>query len=89
VLAVLRAQVLGVGSEVNLAASDRLAPTPALGGLIEALADRDSGLVLVVDEAQAASAEDFGHLASMVQRAVAGDLHQSRLQRSGPAARTG
>lgn len=70
--AVLRAQVLGVGGELHLKATDAVSPepAPALGSLIEALAVRRSGLVLVVDEAQAARADDLAGFASMLQRAV-------------------
>jgi type II secretory pathway predicted ATPase ExeA len=73
--AVLRAQVLGVGGEVRLA---RDAPAPSLksslGGLIDRLAQADSGLVVVVDEAQAAATDDFALFASTVQRAVGDSL---------------
>lgn len=75
--AVLRAGVLGVGGEVHFALRDDR-PRPAdhheFAELLGALADRDSGLVLVVDEAQAARPDDFTSLASRLQRAVGESL---------------
>jgi AAA ATPase domain len=67
----LRAGVPGVGGEVRFAraAEDDPTPTlrPALTGLAELAADRDSGFVLTLDEAHLASRRELAALAALLQ----------------------
>jgi hypothetical protein len=67
----LRAGVPGVGGEVRFAraAEDDPTPTlrPALTGLAELAAGRDSGFVLTLDEAHLASRREIAALAALLQ----------------------
>lgn len=70
--AVLRAGLAGMGGEVRLTrqpdeASSVLALEAALDGLATAVEERQSGFVLLLDELQVASHDDFAELAALLQ----------------------